>query len=145
MPVSAAACASAGRPAPSSRPRTLEARRGEVGGREDRALGVEVAKPGAGPVAGKRRVPCGGADLVGPLPSDLDGMAGAVARAQHELGRRDLRRGEGAVRGHHRGDVAQRGTELLGEALELACRDLQPLAAQDHPLQRCRSPLDETH
>jgi len=123
----------------------LETRFSEVGGREDRALGIEVAKPGAGPVAGKRLVPCGGADLVGPLPSDLDGMVGAVARAQKKRGRGDLRRGEGSVRGHHRGDVAQRGTELFGEALHLACWDLQPLIAQDHPPQRRRGVLDETH
>ncbi len=41
--------------------------------------------------------------------------------------------------------MAQRGTQLLGEALELARRDRQPIAAQDHPLQRRRRRLGETH
>ena len=53
-----------GPPAGVEQAEALEARPGEVGGREDRALGVEVAKPGAGPVAGQWRVPCGVADLV---------------------------------------------------------------------------------
>ncbi len=73
MPVSAAACAVGGPSGAVEQAEALEARIGEVGGREDRALGVEVAKPGAGPVAEKCRVPGGGADLVRPLPSDLDG------------------------------------------------------------------------
>ena len=137
MPVSetGTACAPAGRPAPSSRPkrsRPVPVRSAVV---EDRALGVEVAKPGAGPVAGERRVPCGGADLVGPLPSDLDGMIGAVACAQHERGRGDLRRREGAVRRHHRGDVAQRGTQLFGEALR--ARSPGSAAARRSRIIRC--------
>ena len=123
----------------------LEARPGEVCSRKNRALGVEVAKPGTGPVTEERRVPCGVADLVGPLPSDLDIVAGAVAGAQHQRRRGDLRRRERVVRGHHRGDVVQGGIYLLGEVLELACRDLQPLAPQDHPLQRRRRRLEETH
>ncbi len=145
MPVSDTACPSAGRPAPSSRPRRSRSVPVSIGGREDRALGLEVAEPGAGPVAGERCVPRGGADLVGPLPSDVDGMVGAVACAQHERRRRDLRRREGAVRRDHRGDVAQRGAELLGEALELARRDPQPLAVEHHPLQRRRRRPDEAH
>lgn len=123
----------------------LEARPCEVSGRDDRVLGVEVAKPGAGSVAEECCVPCGGADLVGPLPPDIDGMVGAVACAQHERRRRDLRRGEGAVRRHHLGDVAQRGTQLFGEVLELACRDLQPLAVESHSPQLRHRRLDETH
>ena len=135
----------AGPPGAVEQTEAFEARPGEVGSRENRALGLEVAKPRAGSVADERRVPCGVPDPVGPPPSDLDIMAGAVARAQHQRGRGDLRRRERVVRGHHRGDVAQGGAQLFGEVLHLACRDLQTFVVQDHPLQRRRRRLDETH
>ena len=130
MPLSDAACAIGWSPGTVEQAEALESDPAEVDGREDRALGVEVAKPGAGAVAGECRVPCCSTDLVGPLPSDLHGMIGAVAARSTSAG------GEisGAVKEPSddttRGDVAQRGAELLGEALELARRDLQPLAAR---------------
>src|SRR5207253_6924523 len=117
----------------------------EIGGGEDRALGVEIAKAGGGGVARERCVSGGSPDAVGPLPPDLDCVLGAVARAQYERRRGDLRRGEGSVRGHDGSDVAQRWTQLVGKALELACGDLQSRAIENHSLQLRWDRLDETH
>ena len=49
--------------------------------------------PGRRAVDASARAPRGRADLVGPLPAELDRVPVAVARAQHERGRGDLRAG----------------------------------------------------
>jgi hypothetical protein len=81
----------------------------QVGGQpqaaEHRRLRLQVAER-VGRRA-ERRPQLGAADLVGPLPADIDAVAARVGGPHHERGLGDLRCRERAVRGRHRGRPPQ--------------------------------------
>ena len=102
---------------------------------QHRLLGLRVPVPGITGCLMQLRAHLRVADLVGPLPVDLDVVAVAIRRAQHQGRVRDHRRGEGTVRGDHRGHLPQPRVEPVAELGLSGGGHREPLAGQRHLLQ----------
>ncbi len=106
---------------------------------ENRLLGHPIPVPG---IAGyllqpgpEPRV----ADLVGPLPVELDLVAVTIRRAEHQRRVRDGRRDEGAIGGDQRGGLPQSRVERLAKPGLPRGGHLKPLTRQRHGLQLRRN------
>ena len=110
---------------------------------QHRLLGRQVPVAGITRRLMQLRAQLRAADLVGPLPVDLDVVAVAIRCAQHQRRVRDHRRGKGPVRGDHRGHLPQPRVEPVAEPGLLGSRHSEPLAGQRHLLQLRGNRLDE--
>ena len=106
---------------------------GQTEAAEDPRLRLRVAeRVGRG---AERRPQLGAADLVRPLPADVDPVTARVGGADHERGLGDLRRGERAVGGGHGGLAAQPRVVLGQERGLPGLGDDEPLVGEGQVLQ----------